>query len=170
MAILILNGSTSIDGVNSKLLDSLEFTFPKYQFIKYSILALPLFQVALDINPLPDSVIQFRKKVSDADAVIISTPVYIYNIPAVLKSALEWLTTSGELVDKKVLAITYTPNPPRGEKAMQSLLNSLKALDANIVSSLSLHQTELKIIDRKISGAEQLELLSAGLDMLSSKS
>lgn len=166
MAILTINGSTSIDGVNSKLLDSLEFTFPDHQFSKFNILDLPLFQVALDTNPLPSSVVQFRDQIKNAEAVIITTPVYIYNIPAVLKSALEWLTTSGELVNKRVLAITYTPNPPRGEKAMQSLLNSLKALDANVVTSLSLYQTELKIIDGKIVGDEQLEMLTAAIDLL----
>lgn len=166
MSILLLCGSSSSDGVNSKLLDSLEFTFPQTKFDKYNILELPLFQVALDINPLPNAVICFRSKVEKSDAVIISTPEYIHNIPAVLKSALEWLTTSGELVGRKVLALTYTPNAPRGEKAMISLLNSLKALDANIVTSLALYQNKMKIENGKLQECDSLEMLTAAIDLL----
>jgi len=166
MSILLLCGSSSSDGVNSKLLDSLEFTFPKLRFKKFDLLNLPLFQVALDINPLPHEVLSFRSEVRQADAVIISTPEYIHNIPAVLKSALEWLTTSGELVTKKVLPITYTPNPPRGEKAMTSLLNSLKALDANVVTSISLYQNEIKIENGKVNNDDQLDMLTVAIDLL----
>jgi len=166
MSILTINGSSSIDGANSKLLDSLEFTFPLLSFESCNILDLPLFTIALDKNPLPPEVINYRSQVAMADAVIISTPVYIHNIPAVLKSALEWLTTSGELVGKKVLAITYTPHPPRGEKAMSSLLQSLKALDTNVVTSLALYQNEMNLKDGKIKEGDQLEMLSFAIDLL----
>jgi len=166
MHILTINGSSAADGVNSKLLDSLEFTFPNTSFEKFNILELPLFQVVLDHNPLPAAVSRFRSKVMLTDAVIISTPEYIHNIPAVLKNALEWLTTSGELVNKKTLAITYTPNPPRGEKAMTSLLNSLKALDAQVVASLALYQNEIKVVNKKLQGLEQLEMIKAAIDLL----
>lgn len=54
----------------------------------------------LEINALPrfndtasknDSVLNFRKKVSQADGVIISTPEYDHGITAPLKNAMEWL-------------------------------------------------------------------------------
>ena len=84
------------------------------------------------------------KRYKQSDAVIITTPEYIHNLPALLKNALEWLTTSGELAQKRVLAMTFTPHSPRGEKAMQSLLWSLQALDANVVVQLPLYQNEIE--------------------------
>ncbi len=166
MSILTLCGSAAIDGANSKLLDSLEFVFPQSTFEKFDLLKLPLFQVTLDVNPLPEQVITFRSQVANTKAVIISTPEYIHNIPAVIKNALEWLTTSGELVGKKVLAITYCPHSPRGEKAMSSLQNSLTALDAQVVATLALYQNELTVVDGKLHGSDQLDMLSAAIDLL----
>lgn len=167
MYILTINGSSAPDGKNSDFLKSLELTFSKLNFRYTNLNHLPLFQVALDDNPLPEEVKDFKELVNGATAIIISTPVYIYNMPAVLKSALEWLTSSGELVGKKVLAITYTPHPPRGEKAMLSLLNSLKALDTNIVASLALYHNELKINNEGIiEDGEQLEIISAATALL----
>ena len=167
MYILTINGSSAPDGKNSDFLKSLELTFSKLSFKYTNLNHLPLFQVALDANPLPEEVKDFKELVNDATAVLISTPVYIYNMPAVLKSALEWLTSSGELVGKRVLAITYTPNPPRGEKAMFSLLNSLKALDTNVVASLALYHNELRTNNEGIIQAgEQLEMISSAIELL----
>ena len=116
---------------------------------------------------MPPSVKDWRKAVGGADAIIFSTPEYIYNLPAVLKNALEWLATSGELVGKPVLPITYLPNQPRGEKAMTSLTWSLKALDSKIVAALPLYQTSLEIKEGKIIGSEtELEILLEGVRLL----
>jgi len=166
MYILTLCGSSVPDGANAQILDSLESLYANATFQRFDILELPLFTVALDTNPLPTQVVKYRKLVANASALIIATPEYIHNIPAVLKNSLEWITTSGELVGKKVLAITYTPNLPRGEKAMSSLLNSLIALDAQVVTSLSLSQDKIKVVDGKLAGDEQLEMLSTAIEML----
>ncbi|QNQ83064.1 NAD(P)H-dependent oxidoreductase [Lactobacillus sp. PV037] len=64
----------------------------------------------LEINDLPrfkngasenDAVLNFRKKVSQADGVIISTPEYDHGITAPLKNAMEWLGKSN--FDKSAL-------------------------------------------------------------------
>ena len=88
-------------------------------------------------------------------------------MPALIKNALEWITSSGELVGKKVLAITFTPNEPRGDKAMQSLLWSLQALDANIVAP-ACHCIKAEISytsDGKLTG-EGAEMLKRSFDPL----
>jgi NAD(P)H-dependent FMN reductase len=86
----------------------------------------------------------FKETIKSHDAIIIATPEYIHNIPAVLKNALEWTTQTGEFSNKKTLAISYTPHPPRGKYAMSSLINSLNALDANVVASLDLYHDSVK--------------------------
>lgn len=144
MHILTISGSPRAESSNTMLLQQLPQISPNHSFVHTDVLAsLPLFTPALDRAPWPEPVLMLRQQVSSADAVIFCTPEYIHNIPAVLKNCLEWLTSSGELMHKKVLAMTYTPAPPRGDKAMQSLLWSLGALEARIVASLPLYQTEV---------------------------
>ena len=129
---------------------------------------LPLFAPEKDVPAsIVKEVIHWRTEVRSADAVIISTPAYLYNIPAQLKNALEWLTTSGELLEKPTIAMTYTPHPPRGEKAMLSLLNSLGGLKSRVVCQCALYQSELKIDDKKrLQGDEGIAMLSEAIRLL----
>jgi chromate reductase len=41
-------------------------------------------------KPTPVPVAQFKAKIRDADAILISTPEYNYSIPGVLKNAIDW--------------------------------------------------------------------------------
>jgi chromate reductase len=88
-------------------------------------------------------------------------------MPALIKNALEWVVSSGELVGKPVLAMTFTPKEPRGEKAMQSLTWSLQALDSRVVGQLALYQNEVKIKAGKIvADVDNLEMLREAIDLL----
>ena len=57
---------------------------------------------------------------------------------------MEWLSSSGELRGKPVLPITLTPHPPRGERAMQSLLWTLRALEANALTQFPVYLSDLE--------------------------
>lgn len=161
---LSISGSSGRESSNTRLLKAIKNQYYA-DFHLYNIQSLPLFQPDLDSDP--DTVLEWRSAVKDSDGLLISTPAYLYNMPATLKNALEWLTTSGELYHKKVLPVTYTPHPPRGEKAMQSLLWTLQALNANIVAQLDLYQTELKIDrDLNLRGADSIEILDAAIELL----
>ncbi len=146
MKILTISGSTRVNSTNTDLLKSLSLLNNEHIFQYYSDLQnLPLFHPDIDQSLLPEIVVFFKKKIADADAIIISTPSYLHNIPAVLKNGLEWLSSSGELQAKRVLAITYTPHAPRGQKAMSSLTNTLTALNATIVTTLELYHTDITV-------------------------
>lgn len=169
MKILTISGSSSKHSSNAQLLKALATLRPASLF-QYHPVELPLFCADVDNAPYPENVIAFKKALTNADAVIISTPEYIHNIPAILKNALEWVTSTGELQAKPVLAITYTPYPPRGEKAMQSLLWSLQALDARVVGQLPLYQTEIKVVNGKLVGEEDaLEMVREAIGLLEGK-
>lgn len=168
MKILTLSGSARLDSSNVKLLDAIPLLFPEYEIQRYKKLhELPLFHADLQDSPDPPVVKDWKQALQSADALIICTPEYIHNLPAVLKNALEWVTTSGVLVGKKVLALTFTPNPPRGEKAMQSLIWSLQALDANIVAQLPLFQNEIEFDEHGfLHENEQMDLLKEAINLL----
>lgn len=167
MKILCVSGSVRSTSSNQRLLRAVDTHFNLGARHYSTIKELPLFDPELDQAPWSTSVIEWRSAVREADALLISTPVYLFNIPAVLKNAMEWLTTSGELDGKRVLPITYTPNPPRGEKAMQSLLWSLTALNAQIVLQLPLYQIDLSINEENLLiGDESIEMLREAMEIL----
>lgn len=140
MNVLMISGSNRVDSKNVELLKGIPGRFRNHKFQLFDISELPLFvDQGGDMN-YPQVVIQWRQAIEVANLVLICTPEYIHNIPAALKNALEWVTQSGELAYKPVLPITFTPSKGRGEKAMQSLLWSLKALDTRIVGQLDLYQ------------------------------
>lgn len=142
MQILCLCGSARINSSNHNLLLAIAKKYNQHQFLIFNkIKDFPIFQEGTSHSLVDD----FRQEIRKADLIIISTPEYIHNVPAQLKNALEWVTDSGEFTTKKTIAITYTPHEPRGEKCMQSLLWSLKALDAQILCSLSLFKNKHQI-------------------------
>jgi len=165
--IVAISGSTRMGSSNQQLIQACMKLRPDVDWEIVQIGNLPLFQADLDNTSLPEEVVTWRQVVSEADAVLIVTPEYIHNLPAALKSALEWLTTGGELYDKRVLPITFTPHAPRGEKAMRSLVWSLQALDAQIVAELPLYQQEVSIgVNGGISESLPIQMLQEGLDLL----
>jgi len=166
--ILTISGSSRAQSSNSQLLDILPLLFPDKSFSRYIRLSeIPLFQAGLDHHPWPIEVVQWRAAIAKSDAIIIATPAYLFNLPAILKNGLEWLTTSGELLQKPVLAITLTPHPPRGEKAMQSLLWSLQALEARVVGQLPLYLSEMKIEEGELEIGEEIkEMLGEAIQLL----
>jgi len=159
--VLAINGSASEDSSNGKLLHAISESFAEFYAIDVyeGLQHLPLFSPQLQEAGIPEIVRELRNKVASAEAVIISTPEYLHNIPAVLKNALEWMTTSGELADKPVLPITFTPALPRGQYAMISLLQSLLACNAKIVAELPLYRNKMTIDNETIQLDEEHRML-----------
>ena len=171
MQILAFAGSDRQESSNFRLLRTAAQLRPDWA-IGLSRLPgqLPLFRAQLDYNPLPATVIAWRHAIQSADAVIIATPEYAHNLPALLKNALEWVVSSGELAAKPVLPITLTPHEPRGEKAMQSLLWTLQSLNARILTQLPLYLTQCEWSEEEdvLAACEAREYLAAALELLES--
>lgn len=97
-----------------------------------SLIELPHFSPILDIEPPPESVAALRSLLRNADAIIICTPEYAFSMPSVLKNALEWSVSSGEINEKPTATISTSPLYGGGELAHQELLMVLKAVGARI--------------------------------------
>lgn len=50
---------------------------------------IPVFNQDNELNPHP-SVVEFKRRIREADAILIVTPEYNYSIPGVLKNAMDW--------------------------------------------------------------------------------
>lgn len=163
MKILTISGSSRPGSANCQLLNKLPLFRSGDDFTFFDISTLPLFSDQEGDAILPDIIKKWRAVVVESEAVIISTPEYIHNIPAALKNALEWVYASGELAQKKMLPIVFTPKAPRGEKAMKSLLFSLTALEAQVVASLQIYQEDWRNEKTK---AELEEMIKSAMELL----
>lgn len=169
MNILAISGSASEKSSNYYLLKAIKTLFKAQHNIEiYDSLSLfPLFTPQRLKDGIPEVVQEFKTQLIAADVVLISTPEYTHNIPAVLKNMIEWCTHSGEFSEKKVLPITFTPHEPRGEYAMKSLLFSLNALEANAIVQIPLYKTDVEITNELIILSEATkEVLVAAFELL----
>src|SRR5690554_2547391 len=169
MRIFAISGSASEKGSNYFLLEAMKVLFEgEHEIHIFDALAdFPLFSPKRLEHEIPEIVKDFKKQVLLDDAIIISTPEYTHNIPAVLKNMIEWCTHSGEFSDKKIIPITFTPHEPRGEYAMQSLLFSLNAIEANVIVQIPLYKTDVEITNELIIFSEATkEVLVAAFELL----
>ena len=168
MKILGISGSASRYSSNYYLLKAIQsYAEGEHAMSVYDLLPnFELFTPDKLKNGVPQNILTFKTQVLDADAIIICTPEYTHNIPAVLKNMIEWCTASGEFAHKRILPITFTPIAPRGEFAMSSLLMSLQTMDAKVVSQLPLYKTDVNIEHQQIKLSEDVrDLIGAALEL-----
>ncbi|MGE7837324.1 NADPH-dependent FMN reductase [Viridibacillus arvi] len=138
--IIAISGSIREGSSNTNILKTIAAYIP--ESIEYSIYEgikdLPHFNPDIDRTEPPAVVTEFRKTMSETNALIICTPEYAKSVPGVLKNALEWLVSSAELYKKPVAVITASPSIEGGDKAHESLLLTLGMLDTVVVENGSM--------------------------------
>jgi NAD(P)H-dependent FMN reductase len=135
--ILAIIGSTKNRSTNWVLVKALqELAADKADIIIYDeITALPFFNPDLDNDTPPAVVVRLREQIAQSDAVIISTPEYVFSLPGVLKNALEWMVSTRVFAGKPVALLTAAAS---GEKAHESLQLIMKTIEAKFDESTSL--------------------------------
>lgn len=88
--VLGLAGSLRQGSYNKALLKAAKELEPENMDIEiFDLAPLPLFNQDLE-KSMPEAVVEFKKKVKEADAILFVTPEYNYSIPGVLKNAMDW--------------------------------------------------------------------------------
>ena len=128
MKYLAIVGTNSDVSTNRMLLQFMQKHFSTEAEIElYEIKDLPAFNEPED-SDIPEKVAELSDKILKADGVIIATPEYDHAIPAVLKSALEWISyTSQALIDKPVLIVGAslgTLGSSRAQAHLRQILDS----------------------------------------------
>ena len=132
LKILAISGSLSRSSSNTALLRAASRIGRKQSAIEVyeRMSGLPLFNVDLDIDPAPESVVDFRARLGSSDGILISSPEYAHGISGVLKNALDWTVSSGEFYEKPVAVFNASP---RATLAQASLTEILKTMGSRIV-------------------------------------
>jgi chromate reductase, NAD(P)H dehydrogenase (quinone) len=90
---------------------------------------LPLFSQDLDGEHAPAAVVRLRAAVRASDAVLISSPEYVHGGKGAIRNALDWVDSSGELVDKPIALI----NASHAKRAWASLTETSAVSSAHVV-------------------------------------
>lgn len=140
MQLLAISGSIRATSTIGTLLRAIVRIAPEdiTWTIYYGLGDLPHFVPDLDGDEPPAAVADLRRHLRDADAVLICTPEYAFSMPGALKNLFEWTVSSGEFVGKPVAAISASPYPTGGERALASLLVVLTAVNAVVPEGGSL--------------------------------
>jgi chromate reductase len=167
---LAISGSLKSTSTNTSILRfMIKLANPSVKIDLYSDLdALPHFSPERDSDKAPEAVENLRKQIKNADGIIFCTPEYAFNLPGVLKNALDWCVSSGELNEKPVLVLSASPLNTGGEKALSSLQMTLTALGTKQVAAYSIANVNSKLnSDKEITDEETITVIKGLLDKLS---
>ncbi|SNX88413.1 chromate reductase [Streptomyces sp. TLI_55] len=175
LRILTLSGSLRRDSFNTALLREAERLGAHHHFDHFDGLGrLPHFNEDEE-HPAPPAVAELRRRVQEADAVLIATPEYNASIPGTLKNALDWLSRPAEdggpaLLLKPVGVVGASPGPFGTVRAQLALRQVLHKMNARVVQQpeFLLFQAHQQFDDdgRLPDGTAPQQLLSALIDAL----
>jgi NAD(P)H-dependent FMN reductase len=135
--IFAIIGSASENSSNLKLVNKItELTKEDFIVTVFDNLALlPHFNAELSIEHTPQTILDFRKKILEANGVLICTPEYVFSIPSRLKNAIEWCVATTVFSQKPVGIITASAN---GQKGHDELKLIMKTVEANFTEATTL--------------------------------
>ena len=96
---------------------------------------IPPFNPDLDTEAVPAAVRRFRAALETSDAILISSPEYAHGVSGVLKNALDWVVSSGELIDKPIALINASA---RATHAQAALSETLTTMSGHVVKDASI--------------------------------
>jgi chromate reductase len=157
-----LNGSLRQQSSNAALLRAVVRVAPAgAEVVVYEGMgSLPHFNPDLDIegDEPPAAVRELRELLIGADAIVISSPEYAHGVPGAFKNMLDWLVSTGELVEKPVTLLNASP--VGGSYAQNALLETLRTMNWRVVDAALLVEP---FVRRKIVGELEDEAALARL-------
>src|SRR3712207_1628595 len=88
--ILGISGSLRRESYNSAALRAAVGLAPEGAAVEtFGLDGIPLFNQDEELNP-PAQVVELKRRVREADALLFVTPEYNYSVPGVLKNAIDW--------------------------------------------------------------------------------
>jgi len=147
--VLAFAGSLRKESYNKALIEtSKELASENVEIEVFDLAPIPLFNQDLEQN-MPESVKEFKRRIREADAILIATPEYNRSVPGVLKNAIDWASrpsNDNSFDDKPVALMGATGGGIVGTSAVQLHMHQIFAF-------LNMHPLERPVL--YISNADQ---------------
>ena len=127
--VLAILGSAGTNSANRILLERIaDLAGPQLEISIFDGLKqLPHFDPDQSTDNPPEAIADLRKRIADADGVLICTPEYVFSIPSGLKNAIEWCVATTVFSDKPVGLITASADGEKGHAELQLIMRTLYA-------------------------------------------
>ncbi|MBX3255069.1 MAG: NAD(P)H-dependent oxidoreductase [Chitinophagaceae bacterium] len=128
--IFAIIGSAQQNSSNIKLVQFLAKRFSGTLYIEVfdALRTLPHFDAVQTLENVPAVIESIRKKIEDADAVLISSPEYVFSIPAGLKNVLEWCVATTIFSEKPLAIIVASADGRKSFEEIKLIMKTLGAL------------------------------------------
>ena len=141
--VAVLVGSLRADSTHRKLAEIIRQGTPDHVEIDIieGLDQVPFYNEDIDGDSAPEAASTLRRRVAEADRVLVLTPEYNGTMPAVLNNAIDWLSRpygSGALVGKPVGIAGATPTPYGGKWAHADTARSVGIAGAVAVEDLTI--------------------------------
>jgi chromate reductase len=125
--VLAICGSIKTDSANHKLIHHLQLLAREYFEIELydGLSELPYFNPDPEMEKYYDTVNVFRKRIQEADGVLICTPEYVFSLPGILKNALEWTVSTTVFTNKPAALITASSSGKIAHESLQLVMKTL---------------------------------------------
>lgn len=175
MRVLAVSGSLRSGSYNTRLLRAAAELLPRgveLELLDPGLLrAIPHYDEDLRVLGEPPAVALLRRRVADADALLLSTPEYNHSLPGALKNAIDWLSrplADSPFAGKDALVLGSSTGIFGAVWAQAELRKVLGAVGARVVDAeLPVAQAgELFSEDGALADEDVREALAGHLDLL----
>ncbi|WPP49509.1 NADPH-dependent FMN reductase [Catalinimonas niigatensis] len=137
LKVFAISGSTKQYSSNESILKYISINFQDHLEVDIyeGIERLPHFNPDHDNENVDETVKDFRRRIFQADAVIICTPEYVFSLPGSLKNAIEWNVSTTNFSNKPVAFIVAAAS---GEKAFEALDLIMTTIESRIAKGAKL--------------------------------
>jgi chromate reductase len=149
MNVLAIPGSLRRDSRNRQLLQAAAACAPTGVSIHVHehLASIPLFDEDVERAPSgpPPAVVELRRRVDEADGLLIATPEYNQSIPGVLKNAIDWLSREAPhaVLAGKPVAVIGASGGRWGTRLAQSALRQvLFATESRVLPAPALYVSQ----------------------------
>jgi chromate reductase, NAD(P)H dehydrogenase (quinone) len=162
MRILGIAGSLRQGSYNRSLLQAARELLPEgVELVEYEIGTLPFYNGDVEAAGGPESVLQLKQAIRDADALLIATPEYNRGVPGVLKNAIDWASRpplASPLTGKPIAIMGTSTGRGGTARAQEQLRAALEFSRANV-----LEQPEVLVPEAFMRFDEHGELVDSGI-------
>ncbi len=160
-----LSGSLRAGSFNTAVLRTIGERLPDGAALKlFDLAPVPMYNADLDGDATPQSVVELKQAIAEADGLILASPEYNYSVPAVLKNAVDWASRpafKSVLKGKPVGLVSASVSATGGARAQQhwkSILSGVLA-DAIVMPEVLIGTAQHKVEDGRVTDETTLGFL-----------